>query len=194
VKFGPQLVKLFGIDAPEKGQTCDDGHWHPGLLAKKALEVFTAGRPVTCKQVGYDARNNRPVAQCYAGDDDLQALMVSAGWAWSFGQYSQRYAPEEREAVTAKLGVHGHRCIRRGSGGRSSVRETASSSQQTLLRCWSSQPLLTANATAAFCQVIEAARKHHQRGSPSMARYNARTRRRAILSLWFAMTPPARKM
>jgi endonuclease YncB( thermonuclease family) len=38
VKFGPQLVGLFGIDAPEKGQTCDDGQWQPGPLAKKALE------------------------------------------------------------------------------------------------------------------------------------------------------------
>jgi hypothetical protein len=42
-----------------------------------------AGRPVTCKQVDYDARNSRPVAQCFAGEDDLQAMMVSAGWAWS---------------------------------------------------------------------------------------------------------------
>ena len=35
VKFGPQLVRLFGIDAPEKGQTCDDGQWYPGPLAKR---------------------------------------------------------------------------------------------------------------------------------------------------------------
>ena len=83
VKFGPQLVRLFGIDAPEKGQTCDDGQWHPGPLDKKALEHFIAGRPVTCKQVEYDSRNNRPVAQCFAGEDDMQAMMVSAGWAWS---------------------------------------------------------------------------------------------------------------
>ena len=111
VKFGPQLVRLFGIDAPEKGQTCDDGHWHPGPLAKKALEDFIAGRPVTCKQIDHDTRNNRPVAQCFAGDDDLQKMMVSSGWAWSFGRFSEWYAPEEREAVTAKLGVHGHLCV-----------------------------------------------------------------------------------
>ena len=111
VKFGPQLVRLFGIDAPEKGQTCDDGQWHPGPLAKKALEDFIAGRPVTCKQVDYDARDNRPVAQCFAGEDDLQAMMVSAGWAWSFGRYSDRYAPEEREAMGQKAGVHAHRCV-----------------------------------------------------------------------------------
>lgn len=126
VKFGPQLVRLFGIDAPEKGQTCDDGQWHPGPLAKKALEGFIAGRPVSCKQVDYDARNNRPVAQCFAGDDDLQAKMVSAGWAWAFGRYSERYMPEEREAVGQKAGVHAHLCMppwewraqQRATGGR----------------------------------------------------------------------------
>jgi endonuclease YncB( thermonuclease family) len=37
VKFGKQRVRLFGIDAPEKGQPCDDGHWYPGPLATKAL-------------------------------------------------------------------------------------------------------------------------------------------------------------
>ena len=111
VKFGPQLVRLFGIRAPEKGQTCDDGQWQPGPLAKKALEDFIAGRPVTCKQVDFDARNNRPVAQCFAGEDDLQALMVAAGWAWCFGRYSERYAPEEKEAATRKAGVHAHRCV-----------------------------------------------------------------------------------
>jgi endonuclease YncB( thermonuclease family) len=120
VKFGPQLVRLFGIDAPEKGQSCDDGQWHPGPLAKKALEDFIAGRPVTCKQVDYDARNNRPVAHCVAGDDDLQAMMVSAGWAWSFGRYSERYVPEEREAAAPKAGVLRIGVCRRGSGGRSS--------------------------------------------------------------------------
>jgi hypothetical protein len=37
--------------------------------------------------------------------------MVSTGWAWSFGRYSERYAAEEKEAVTRRAGVHGHRCI-----------------------------------------------------------------------------------
>ena len=97
-------MRLFGIDAPEKGQTCDDGQWHPGPLAKKALEDFIAERPVSCKQVDYDTRNNRPVAQCFAGDD-LQVMMVSAGWAWSFGRYSDRYATVERMRQHAGRGA-----------------------------------------------------------------------------------------
>ena len=110
VKFGPQLVRLFGIDAPEKGQTCDDGHWHPGPLAKKALEDFIAGRPVSCRQVDYDRKNNRPVAVCFAGKDDLQALMVSAGWAWAYTAFSDQYSDAERRAAARGVGVHAHRC------------------------------------------------------------------------------------
>jgi endonuclease YncB( thermonuclease family) len=51
VKFGKQRIRLFGIDAPEKAQPCDDGQWYPGPLATKALVDFIAGRPVSCHQV-----------------------------------------------------------------------------------------------------------------------------------------------
>jgi endonuclease YncB( thermonuclease family) len=91
VKFGRQRVRLFGIDAPEKGQPCDDGHWYPGPLATKALIAFIAGRPVSCHQVDYDQKNNRPVTVCFAGKDDLQALMVNAGWAWAYTAFSDQY-------------------------------------------------------------------------------------------------------
>ena len=113
VKFGPQLVRLFGIDAPEKGQTCDDGHWHPGPLAKKALEDFIAGRPVSCHQVDYDRKNNRPVAVCFAGKDDLQALMVSAGWAWAYTSMPTPREGQRRAASASTLIAASHR----GSGG-----------------------------------------------------------------------------
>jgi endonuclease YncB( thermonuclease family) len=111
VRFGSKVVRLFAIDVAVKGQTCDDGHWQPAPLARKALEDFIAGRPVICKQVDLDTPTNQPVAQCFAGDDDLQAMMVSAGWAWAVGRYRDRYAPEEREAMARKAGMHGHRCV-----------------------------------------------------------------------------------
>ena len=59
MKFGRQRVRLFGIDAPEKLQPCDDGKWYPGPLATKALVDFIAGRPVSCHQVDYDWKNSR---------------------------------------------------------------------------------------------------------------------------------------
>lgn len=112
VRFGPQPVRLMGIAVPEKGQSCDDGQWHPAPLARKALETFIAGRPVTCRQVDQDPASGRPIGQCHAGNDDLQSMMVSAGWAWSFGTYGNLYEPEERDATARKAGVHGHRCLR----------------------------------------------------------------------------------
>lgn len=105
-----QRVRLFGIDSPEKGQTCDDGAWLPGPLAAAALERFIAGRPVVCHQVDWDRRGNRAVSLCYAGGDDLQALMVSAGWAWAHVAYGSQYVDAERRAAARGLGVHGHRC------------------------------------------------------------------------------------
>jgi endonuclease YncB( thermonuclease family) len=111
VKFGPQTVRLFGIDAPERSQTCDDGQWRAGVLARKALEDFISGRPVNCKLVNTDKKTNPPVAQCFAGEDDLQEKMVAAGWAWSLPGSKDRYAPEEREAMERKLGVHAHKCV-----------------------------------------------------------------------------------
>ncbi len=111
VRFGPQTVRLFGIDAPERSQTCDDGQWRAGALARKALEDFISGRPVNCRLVDTDKKTNPPVAQCFAGEDDLQEKMVSAGWAWALPNSKNRYAPEEREAMERKLGVHGHKCV-----------------------------------------------------------------------------------
>ena len=110
VKFGRQRVRLFGTDAPEKGQPCNDGHWYAGPLATKALIAFIAGHPVSWHQVDYDYKNNRSVAVCIAGKDDLQALMGSAGWAWAFTAYSDQYVDAERRAAARGVGVHAHRC------------------------------------------------------------------------------------
>jgi len=118
VKFGKQRIRLFGIDAPEKAQHCDDGPWYPGPLATKALVDFIAGRPVTCHQVDYDWKNSRPVAVCFAGKDDLQALMVSAGWAWAYTAFSDQYADAERRRQRAASAFARIAASHRGSGGR----------------------------------------------------------------------------
>ena len=117
VEFGRQRVCLFGIDAPEKGQPCDNGHWYSGPLATKALVGFIAGRPVSCHQVDYDHRNDRPVAVCIAGKDDLQALMVSAGWAWADTAFSDQYVTPRDERQRGALAFMRIAASRRGSGG-----------------------------------------------------------------------------
>ena len=50
VKFGKQLIRLFGIDAPEKGQPCDDGKWFPGRWRPRLLSPsLPAGRSRAAK-------------------------------------------------------------------------------------------------------------------------------------------------
>jgi endonuclease YncB( thermonuclease family) len=121
VKFGRQRIRLFGIDAPEKAQPCDDGHWYPGPLATKALIAFIGGRPVSCHEVDFDHKNNRPVAVCFAGKDDLQALMVSAGWAWAYTAFSDSTSMPRDGRQRAASAFTRIAVSHRGSGGPNSV-------------------------------------------------------------------------
>jgi endonuclease YncB( thermonuclease family) len=102
--------RLEAFDAPEAGQTCDGGTWLPGPLATAALVRLIAERPVECRPVTRD-RYGRTVARCYAGGDDLSALMVAAGWGWAFRRYSVELLPIEAEAKAHGLGVHAHDCV-----------------------------------------------------------------------------------
>ena len=107
-----QLVQLYGIDVPDRRQSCDAGKWFPRPEATAALAMFGAERPVKCFQVYSDPRTSRPVSICYAGQDDLQAFMVGQGWAWVVRPDTLKYINYERQAMALRLGVHGHQCER----------------------------------------------------------------------------------
>jgi endonuclease YncB( thermonuclease family) len=98
-----RIIEIEDIDTGERVHGSSRGH--PGPLATKALVAFIAGRPVSCHQVDYDHKNNRPVAVCFAGNDDLQALMVSAGWAWAYTAFSDQYVDAERRAAARGVGL-----------------------------------------------------------------------------------------
>ena len=102
-------IHLFGIDAPESRQSCNVGNqrWRCGHFAALALDDQIARRPVTCDPKDRD-RYNRVVAVCHVGGVDLNAWMVSEGWAVAYRHYSTAYVPEEERARIA------HRQIWRG--------------------------------------------------------------------------------
>jgi len=54
------------------------------------------------------------VAICRAGAEDLNAWLVSHGWALAYRQYSIAYVAEEDAARTAHLGSGAARSQRRG--------------------------------------------------------------------------------
>jgi endonuclease YncB( thermonuclease family) len=102
LKLNGTTYRINGIDAPEHGQMCGD--WACGKAATAKLAELTKGQQVRCDPVTI-GRYGRTVATCYAGQTDLGAAMVQAGYAWAFVRYSTVYAPQEQTAKAARAGV-----------------------------------------------------------------------------------------
>lgn len=109
IKLDDMTYRLWGIDAPEYRQFCDDG-FPAGGLAFDVLREIVRGKKVECEPKSTD-RYGRTVAVCRAEGLDLASMMVRAGWAWAFLKYSASYLPHELQAKAARVGVHGHTCV-----------------------------------------------------------------------------------
>lgn len=82
-------IRLRGIDAFERGQTCrraGGASYDCGARATATLAGLVGGRPVSCEGRERD-RYGRLLAVCTASGRDLNAAMVSAGWAVAYGAY-----------------------------------------------------------------------------------------------------------
>lgn len=99
-------VRLEGIDAPEVQQRClsSGQQWSCGQQAALMLSNWIADRPVSCYSRGLD-RFNRVLARCFVGNDDIQAWLVSNGWALAYRRYSADYVAAEEHAKSVKVGV-----------------------------------------------------------------------------------------
>ena len=101
-------IRLQGIDAPEREQSCrnpDGRSYSCGREAARALAAAVAGRSVTCTPVEVD-QYNRDVALCTADGADVGETMVRSGHALDYARHSRgRYAAAEREAREARRGV-----------------------------------------------------------------------------------------
>ena len=101
-----QRVRLFGIDAPERRQLCLAGteRWPCGRAAARALRQKIAGRPVACAVRDRD-RYGRIVAVCRTGGTDLNAWIVTEGWALAARRYTTDYVRQEEDARAGRKGV-----------------------------------------------------------------------------------------
>jgi endonuclease YncB( thermonuclease family) len=106
IEIHGQRIRLFGIDAPESRQTCEaNGQtYRCGQQAALSLADHVGQRTVACEQRDND-RYGRIVAICRAGAEDLNAWLVSQGWALAYRHYSTAYLAEEDAARTAHLGI-----------------------------------------------------------------------------------------
>ncbi|QKD03829.1 thermonuclease family protein [Mesorhizobium loti] len=102
ITLGTERIRMRGIDAPEYTQTCRRNgiDYACGTLARQSLVRLIAGRPVTCSGWQRD-RYRRLLADCKAGDTDLNRAQVEAGWAVAYGDFDR----EEASARAAKVGI-----------------------------------------------------------------------------------------
>src|SRR5262249_37998204 len=81
IEIHGQRVRLYGIDAPEAGQTCNlEGRpWRCGQASANALAERIGRRTVTCDPRDRD-RYGRLVAGCSVAGASIRAGSVRGGW------------------------------------------------------------------------------------------------------------------
>lgn len=105
---GAERVRLWGVDAPEGHQVCQNAQgqgYACGDVARDELVRLIGGRAVRCQVRDRDPYG-RAVSRCQAGSIDLGEGMVRAGWAVDYAQFSRgAYAAAEGEARRARRGL-----------------------------------------------------------------------------------------
>lgn len=106
IEVNHEKVRLYGIDAPEKGQPCkrNNSPYDCGGASKEHLEFVLTGTIVKCTKKGKD-KWGRFVAECAADGEDISQLMVRHGWALAYREYSTAYVKDEEFAKSNKLGM-----------------------------------------------------------------------------------------
>ena len=115
IKINSKKIRLHGIDAPEKKQTCKK----PYLI----IGIFSFTKSYSCGQVSTDKlikkinnqiikckiknvdRYNRLIGECYKRNENLNSWLVSNGYAVAYRKYSKKYIPYEKNAKYKKLGI-----------------------------------------------------------------------------------------
>jgi endonuclease YncB( thermonuclease family) len=102
LRLAGDVVRLAGIDAPERDQNCSlDGRSYPcGRESADRLAGLIEGRQVRCEPERRD-RYARLLARCSAAGVDLNRRMVETGWAVGY----EDYEAQEQAARQARLGL-----------------------------------------------------------------------------------------
>lgn len=104
--IGGTRIRLYGIDAPELGQTCerDGARWACGKSAADELAKLVQGHTIQCSPMSTDGFG-RTVARCSADGVELNRTMVALGYAVAFRRYSMDYISAEETAHSNQRGI-----------------------------------------------------------------------------------------
>ena len=108
-------IRLGGIDAPERSETCKDAlgrAWRCGDWATEQARKLISGQVLTCLDLGQRSFE-RLVGRCYLNGRDLAVLLIESGAARPCLRFArvqgQEYAYLRAEAVArgARAGIYG---------------------------------------------------------------------------------------
>lgn len=107
LKFGNQRVILWGVDAPERSQTCQlNGKlWGCYDAAFRQLQLLAGRGEVSCTYKSEPDPFGRRFGVCESGGQDLNAALVKSGLALAFVEQSEDYVVQMADAITASVGL-----------------------------------------------------------------------------------------
>jgi endonuclease YncB( thermonuclease family) len=99
-------LRLAGIDAPEKDQSCTRAGraWDCGEQSRAALSASLGGSILTCLGDRMD-KYGRPVVRCTARGFDVAAWSVENGWSVAGPVGPPDYKTEEAQARSLRRGI-----------------------------------------------------------------------------------------
>ena len=115
IKINTFKIRLNGIDAPEKKQKCKRPYleifififyedYSCGQKSTEALIKKINNQKITCKISNVDYFK-RLIGECYKRKINLNAWLVSNGYAVAFRKYSKKYVSHETLAKQEKKGM-----------------------------------------------------------------------------------------
>ncbi|MEM1371099.1 MAG: thermonuclease family protein [Pseudomonadota bacterium] len=105
--IGDSVIKLAGIDAPVRSQTCQRPRarrWRCGVAAERALRRLVGRGQLTCEPVAQDG-DNVFTARCSRGATDLAERLVQRGFVFADASQGSDYLDLQEQARAAKRGI-----------------------------------------------------------------------------------------
>jgi endonuclease YncB( thermonuclease family) len=107
ISINEYKIRLSHVDSPELKQQCEDKSTHLdyncGIEARDFLQELIKNQEVTCYKEKIDIYR-RILAECFAGDININQYMVSSGHAVLY-RTDKTYKEEQSEAKLEERGV-----------------------------------------------------------------------------------------